>query len=315
MTTDDQAAKAREIGRQRAEAVLQQRRIAHDTRAAALAGNANTLQLTRSVSGGAETFQAQTTQTAGFLVAMGDSWFDYPFHDVLTKLDDEHGYNIESAARAGDPIENMAYQGGQIDRFARCVEKVIAHGAVPKAILLSGGGDDIAGREFGMLLNSAVSPITGWNPDVVEGVIDVRIRTAYTAILAAVNTVSEAYAPGRTFPVLVHGYDYPVPDGRGFSWGWPFPGPWLQPGLREKGFSDLDTGIALLRLLIDKFNQMVMDVASASAGQVHYIDLRNTLSTVVAGDAYKKWWANELHPTGDGFSAIATKFAAVLTQV
>lgn len=314
MTTDDHAAQAREIGRQRAEAVLQQRRIAHEKRAAALAGNAKTLRLTRSASRGAESLQAHTTQTAGFLLALGDSWFDYPVHDVLTKLDDEHGYNVESAAHAGDPIENMAYQGGQIDRFARCFEKVMSHGAMPKAILLSGGGDDIAGREFGMLLNSVVSPIHGWNADVVEGVIDVRIRTGYTAILTAVNTVSQSYS-GRMFPVLVHGYDYPVPDGRGFLWGWPFPGPWLQPGLREKGFDDLDTGIALLRLLIDRFNQMMTDFAAASAGQVHYIDLRNTLSTVVAGDAYKAWWANELHPTGDGFSVIAARFAAVLTQV
>ncbi len=106
-----------------------------------------------------------------------------------------------------------------------------------------------------------------------------------------------------------------MPDGRGFLWGWPFPGPWLQPGLREKGFSDLDTGLALLRLLIDRFNRMVMDFASASAGQVHYVDLRNTLSTVVTGDAYKDWWANELHPTGDGFGAIAARFATVLAQL
>jgi hypothetical protein len=60
---------------------------------------------------------------------------------------------------------------------------------------------------------------------------------------------------------------------------------------------------------------MMMDFAAASAGQVHYIDLRNTLSTTVADDAYQKWWDNELHPTGDGFSAIALKFAAVLQQV
>jgi len=41
----------------------------------------------------------------------------------------------------------------------------------------------------------------------------------------------------RPIPVVVHGYDYPVPDGRGFLGGFGFlPGPWLQPGFHRKGF-------------------------------------------------------------------------------
>jgi hypothetical protein len=31
-----------------------------------------------------------TVRTAGFLDAAGDSWFDYPLHDVLKVLDDDH---------------------------------------------------------------------------------------------------------------------------------------------------------------------------------------------------------------------------------
>src|ERR1700749_2820204 len=114
MTKEDRTAQAIAIGRQRAGPVLERPRPAHQTRAEALARHAKTLTLTRSVSGSAESFEAHTTLTAGFLLALGDSWFDYPVHDVLTKLDDEHGYDIESAAHAGDPIENMAYDGGQI---------------------------------------------------------------------------------------------------------------------------------------------------------------------------------------------------------
>jgi hypothetical protein len=78
-------------------------------------------------------------QSAGFLAAAGDSWFDYPFHDVLKMLDDNYGYNIESTAHKGDPIEKMAYQGGQLEDFARKLEKIKARGAVPKAVLVSGG--------------------------------------------------------------------------------------------------------------------------------------------------------------------------------
>src|SRR5688572_3559393 len=45
----------------------------------------------------------------GILVAEGDSWFDYPFNDVLSMLEDEHGFDIESVSHKGDTVEDMAY--------------------------------------------------------------------------------------------------------------------------------------------------------------------------------------------------------------
>ena len=78
-------------------------------------------------------------QTAGVLVAEGDSWFDYPFNDVLSELEDRFGYDVESVAHKGDPIEDMAYASGQLDGFARLLEKILARGTPLKAILLSGG--------------------------------------------------------------------------------------------------------------------------------------------------------------------------------
>jgi hypothetical protein len=67
----------------------------------------------------------------------------------------------------------------------------------------------------------------------------------------------------------------------------------------------------MMHTTIDQFNTMVSSVA-ASVPNVHYIDLRNTLSTVLTDDAYQDWWGNELHPTEKGFAAVTDKFAAVL---
>lgn len=263
---------------------------------------------------------AGTLQTAGYLLAVGDSWFDYPIHDVLTKLEDHYAYNIESAAHKGDPIEAMVSHVGQMDKFARLMDKIVAMGAVPKAILVSGGGDDIAGEEFGMLLNNIDSPIAGWNDEVVTGVIDIRIATAYRTMFALLNAICQKDL-GRTFPILVHGYDWPVPDGRGFVGGWgPLPGPWLKPGFQEKLFTDLAKTTAMMVDLINRFNTMLQKlVKEPGFNNVHYIDLRGTLSN--AGD-YKKWWANELHPTGggllggkDGFAAVAAKFQETLATL
>lgn len=324
-----------QLAEQRATEVLARRQRARATRAAALAQHPRPIvvetRVTRAqLTEGALEATAKATeaaivteraQTAGYLIAIGDSWFDYPIHDVLTKLDDNYGYNIESSAHKGDPVEAMVSDVGQLDKFARLLDKVTALGATPKAILISGGGDDIAGDEFGMLINEYNTPIAGWNEQVVAGVIDTRIAGAYRMMFSTVNLICRQ-SLGKTLPILVHGYDYPVPDGRGFLGGWgPLPGPWLKPGFDEKRFSDLSVTTKMIAQLIDRFNTMLRNLLQEPGfDNVHYVDVRGTLS---AATDYRDWWANELHPTGgdplfpgkDGFGAVAAKFQAVLSQI
>jgi hypothetical protein len=315
MLNEESTANALAIGREKADEILARRRIARARRADALSRHSSRLELQLRAMTDSDQVATTVFQSAGFLVAAGDSWFDYPFCDVLKVLEDNYGYNVESAAHAGDPKEAMAYQGGQLEEFARCLEKVLAHGITPKAILLSGGGDDIAGREFGTLLNNATSSISGWNSEIVDGVVNERILTAYKSILTSINILCESDLK-KTVPILVHGYDYPVPDGRGFGGGWPFPGPWLEPGFREKLFTRLDRNVGLLRNLIDGFNGMLAALVKEPAfGNVSYVDLRGTLSTTLDNDQYKDWWANELHPTEKGFDAVTAKFAAELSKL
>jgi hypothetical protein len=309
-----QKAKSASSGASIAKQIIARRKLVLARRAKTIAAHPKRMRLTVRTVGakGAQTFGA--VETMGHLVAVGDSWFDYPFHDVLSLLDDDYGYRVESSAHAGDAIEAMAYnQGGQLERLARCFEKVAAQGAVPKAVLLSGGGDDIAGDEFGMLLNNAKSKIAGWNEEVVDGVIDQRIANAYRTVLDAITVLSQHYA-GTTLPILTHGYDYAVPDGRGLLGGWgPLPGPWLQPGFTEKQFAALAQNTAMVQELIDRFNAVLQTLAGKSEYKhVHYIDLRGTLSNSLRGDAYKIWWANELHPEKKGFDAVTARFAKVL---
>jgi hypothetical protein len=246
--------------------------------------------------------------SSDILLAEGDSWFDYPFNDVLKILEDQHGFDVESVAHKGDAIEQMAYSAGQLDNFTRQLAKLIQLNRPPRAILLSGGGNDVAGVEFAMMLNHFLSAAPGLNLKVMEGVIE-RLKLAYTFIVAAVTAVCEEKL-GRKIPVIVHGYDYPVPDGRGFLGGWPFPGPWLEPGFRAKGYSDLLQRIGIVKGLIDALNNMLNDLTRVSQfAHLRYVDLRKTLST---GTDYKKWWANELHPTKKGFELVAAKIAAAL---
>jgi lysophospholipase L1-like esterase len=300
MATDKRTARAMATGKAQAKDVLARRAEARRRRAKALKA--------RAAARGATAPGAAVA--AGLIVAEGDSWFDYPFVDILRVLDDDYGYDVESVAHKGDPIEAMAYGGTQLDDFARRLEKVHARGQVPKAVLVSGGGNDVAGTEFAMLLDHQASPTPGWNASVLDGVIDQRVRYAYVTILSRVTAVCSQQF-GRTIPILVHGYDYPVPDGRGFLGGWAFlPGPWLQPGFRQKGFGNLETTKGMAKTLIDRFDRMLAGVTSLPEFKhVTFVNLRGSLPT---GGGYKTWWANELHPTPKGFRTIAGKFATVL---
>ncbi len=251
--------------------------------------------------------------SSGVLVAEGDSWFDYPWTDILRLLEDTHGYDVESVSHKGDRVEEMAYSGGQLEELSRRLEKLLRNGLMPKAILLSGGGNDIAGPEFGTLLNHAASADPGLNEQVVSGLIDERIRFAFITILAAITQICQKWLQ-RPLPIITHGYDYPVPDGRGFLGGWWFlPGPWLEPGFREKGFEDIAIRKTIARQLIDRFNKMMAEVAKLpDFNHVTYLDLRATLSS---GADYKKSWENELHPTIRGFETVTGRFVHLLDRL
>lgn len=254
-----------------------------------------------------------TRRSEGTLIAEGDSWFDYPGNDVLRLLEDEHLYDVESVAHAGDRIEDMAHSGGQFEAFARRLEKLLRDGKVPRAILLSGGGNDIAGEDFAVLLNHRTSSLPALNEDIVRGVIDVRLRAAYSSMIAGITAISRAYV-GRPLPIVTHGYGYAVPDGRGFLGGfWFLPGPWLEPGFREKGHQNLAANRLVVAALIDRFNLMLKALtALPEHSHVHYLDLRGILTS---GTNYKRDWSNELHPTPAGFARVTETFAALIRRL
>ena len=237
------------------------------------------------------------------LVAEGDSWFDYPGPDILDLLEDIHGYEVEDVAHARDKIEDMAYSNGQLAKFIRKVEKIVDRGSKPKAILLSGGGNDVAGDELKQLLNHAQSSAPGLNPNALDAVIDFKLQDSYIHILQAVTTVCQRRI-GRKIPILVHGYDYPFPDGRGFWGGWgPLPGPWLRPALLAKGYMDKVEQQDIINELINRFNQMISGLVRLPGFKhVRYVNLLGLLPT-------KAWWANELHPSKAGFKRVTQEFA------
>ena len=249
------------------------------------------------------------------LLAEGDSWFDYPGEDVfdftgsdiLNDLEDRYGYDIEDVAHKGDTIEEMAYSGHQLDKLIRKLDKLVRRDEIPKAILLSGGGNDITGETFKRLLNRADSPAPGLNELITDEIINGVVKNSYIHILSTITQVC-IEKTGSPIPLITHSYDYAVADGRGFKlWFLTFSGPWLEPGFIAKGYYDMAQRKEIVRELISRFQSMLAGVTQMqSFSHVKHVDATGTLST---GSDYKDWWHNELHPTDQGFELITDKFA------
>ena len=58
---------------------------------------------------------------------------------------------------------------------------------------------------------------------------------------------------------------------------------------------------------IDSFNAMLAGLEGKYPDCVHYVDLRGTLPTI-------DLWANELHPTKEGFGKLAAKINLALHE-
>lgn len=252
------------------------------------------------------------------LMAQGDSWFDYfPGRDLIRCLHEDHGHVFSGAdgsstnlAVAGSTLNDEAYgpvpadylgilQSNDVSRIAELVDRIKS--ATPQALLLSAGGNDVAGDEFFSFIENARSGLPPVNPDVLQGVLNRSFRSAFEYIID--NALSAAGS--RSMPIFIHGYDYPWPDGRGVLnfLGWKV-GPWFDASFNHKNYTLEDDGLKvrhdIVKQFIDALNGLIKDLAAKYPGKVFHIDLRGTLSS-------RDDWANELHPGNDGFASLANK--------
>lgn len=242
------------------------------------------------------------------LVAEGDSWFSYfPPPDVLDGLRKSiwtRRYKIYGKPKAGAYLNDMVYGGRDLLETFQAIQE-----HKPDAILFSAGGNDIAGDElFCMLWHRNAQAVSAegnpieLNEKVVTGLIHEVFGKAYRDFISAVRQKA-----GRDLPVIVHGYDYVIPDGRGWGGGFgPLPGPWLDPSLTRKGYDrtkHADRRRTAINQMIDAFNEMLKALV-AEVPNIFHVDLRGTLAS--------NEWANELHPSQEGFRKVAQRFDEVL---
>jgi hypothetical protein len=230
------------------------------------------------------------------VLALGDSWFHYPFNNIVTPLytalEQPTIYVIgESGARADELCT-----GSWLGNF----RTMLVDYPQIRLVCVSAGGNDFAG--IGDLDDKILAPDCSaattlaacYRPLQPQGVF-AAVEQAYRTILATIAAVRP------DVPVLVHNYDYAIPDGRTLlglkSWlklpmdndRVPTPGAPLG-GLRRE----------IVRDLIDRFT-LVLDAVESSPVPPR-VELVWSAGTLSDGD-----WANELHPKPRGFAKLVSE--------
>jgi hypothetical protein len=237
-------------------------------------------------------------------LAIGDSWFWYVNNNILgtmihhPALSDDHR-NIQLVGYNGARLEDYVGDGKYADTVGHFLRPGFVEGF--SEFYVSGAGNDAANVH--LALRDHCPPGTdaaGWiDGQAMDGMLS-RLRQALTRLVAAIRVAT--HARPSPAPIFVHGYDYPVPDGRGFEFGLIHAGPWLAPAMDRRGVpADMPLRSAIARLLIDRLNDdLLAPLAAATPGVVH-IDSRGVLPR---DGNYRDYWSNELHPTNLGFSRI-----------
>ncbi|MEO8359365.1 MAG: hypothetical protein ABI672_04990 [Vicinamibacteria bacterium] len=246
----------------------------------------------------------------GLIVAQGDAWFDCPGGDLLSAIEDL-GYEVEGNAHSGLTLQDLSFNGRRLGDLHRLLNRLKSEGRTPKAIILSAGADDFAGAEFAQLINHVASGLTTLDHALLEGLVQGRLKVALAHWIGSVDAVARGTF-GLPIRILIHGYDYPVPDGRGqFVGPTALGGPWLRSGFWLKGHTNLQRNRGVIRELINRFNDMQLAlVDELELPNLVHVDLRTTLSSML----YENDWDNETQPTEAGFRALARKIAAMIQE-
>jgi hypothetical protein len=249
--------------------------------------------------------------TRGSLIFLGDSWGDYPGCDLVQVLEQE-GYRVDSLARRGSTLEDLVFDESNDAHFGRIFARCWGEGRQPKAVIVSAGGNDLTGATLAAMLyhrRSGLGPISRM---AAQGVLTDRLHAYYRTLCYAITAHCRFH--WQTYiPILVHGYGYAVPDGRGYlGGGWVLPGPWLKPAFDQKGWLNVGDNAVVVSSLVDQINSTIATLpATEGLGHVRHVDLRSVL---VAPD-YRQLWADELHPTPEGFRLAGKVLRGFLGEV
>ncbi len=230
------------------------------------------------------------------LISEGDSWYSYPLLPNIVDVLDRRAnrrLSLLRLERSGEELLTIL-SGKQKAKLRRQLKRFPV-----QALLLSGGGNDIVGENLLPVLREKTAGMT-WQQCIDKKRFARRLRQLELAYQELVDIRDDVNAG---CVIYTHGYDWAIPTGKGVKIGPIRSGPWLRPFLERRNITDPSDQRNVIRWMIDQFNDMLIDLGKANAHMVH-VDCRGTLGP--------NDWHNELHPSRDGFKAVAARFATSL---
>lgn len=236
------------------------------------------------------------------MLAIGDSWFWYPFvSNLLAEISAvvRPAYsNILTLGKVGATLKSYAV-GVHAPALARQFSPNFVR--YYSAFLISGGGNDAV--DWGLCLESDCTGKDTAAECVDAQKLDDRMTELSGWLLALIN---EAHAARDAvdmphLDVFVHCYDYAPPNGepaRVPLLGVKLLGPWLKPALDKAKVDPNDFALRqdIVKLLINRLRDTMLQFDSPQ-NNVHVINSPGTLDPDTD-------WANELHPNGHGFQKL-----------
>jgi lysophospholipase L1-like esterase len=232
-------------------------------------------------------------------VAEGDSWFLHPqIPDIIDQLFGKTNPRMAvlSLAAAGDDLAYM----WRHNQYMAAVET-----EKPKWLLLSGGGNDILGREFPGYLNDYSPGAPGQDVQrFLNSNFDRKLRhlrEVYNGIIRDVRGVS------AETKIAVHGYDYVQPGvDKPDKSKQQHKGKWLGKHLSNAQISETADRHGVVRVMVDEFNNQVLRPLSDANDNFVYVDVRGCVGT--------HEWFDEIHPNERGFNAVTIRIDSVLAE-
>lgn len=245
------------------------------------------------------------------VIAIGDSWFHYVSCCLLTALQNHIGScNIYALGANGARADGMGHYLTQLKDYLKTYWTV-------KVVAVSAGGNDFAGDGD---LDIKILKSDCRNIDDIEHCYQTdqpdklfkEVIGHYKLIVEAI--IETIKGTNRHITVLVHNYDYPVPDGRFLELLLFKFGPWLKRPMDKCKVRNPDKPHDGLRRklcidLIDKFTRELERLADEyKSNQLVSIQIIRSAGTLDDRESqWQKEWANELHPSTRGFKKIAEK--------
>ena len=193
-------------------------------------------------------------QTPALLIAEGDSWFDYPFlctnKHIVKQLKKFPKYKVESIAKYSHSL-NLIFSE-QRDQFKNKIKKISGSEKIPKAILLSAGGNDFVAR-LPALLNEAGQDTPILNENEVQRFLSQLYNDYHSWLNFITITCNKTFKTKTPLPILIHGYAHPVPDGRKFKCSSTtvfFKKSWLKKVFDKEGHHNLTTNTKTMEFLV-----------------------------------------------------------------